>query len=71
MPGAVPRTSTYALTNATLPYLLGIAAQGWRAAVTADPALLRGLTAHDGTLANAGVGAALGIDAVDPAALVA
>jgi len=50
MPGAVPHTSTYALTNVTLPYVLELANQGWRAALRADPALAAGLHTHEGTL---------------------
>jgi alanine dehydrogenase len=52
MPGAVPRTSTYALTNVTLPYVAAIADQGWRAASHADPALALGLNTHAGQLVN-------------------
>ena len=48
MPGAVPHTSTYALTNATLPYVLELADRGWRDAMRADRALARGLTTYDG-----------------------
>ena len=48
MPGAVPNTSTYALTNATLPYVVELADQGWRAALRADPALAGGLNTHEG-----------------------
>ena len=48
MPGAVPHTSTYALTNVTLPYAVELADNGWRAALTADAALARGLNTHDG-----------------------
>ena len=48
MPGAVPHTSTYALTNVTLPYVVEIATQGLRAAVEADPALARGVNVVDG-----------------------
>lgn len=58
MPGAVPTTSTYALTNATLPYVRAVANHGWRAAMEADPALARGLNAHDGELTNVAVAAA-------------
>ena len=65
MPGAVPNTSTYALTNATLPYALKLADLGWRQALTADPALALGLSTHDGKLTNASVGAALGMAAVE------
>ncbi|MGK0715613.1 alanine dehydrogenase [Leucobacter sp. W1153] len=55
MPGAVPETSTAALTNATLPYVVALADKGWSAALAADEALAKGLNAHDGILANAGV----------------
>ncbi|MFI9643374.1 alanine dehydrogenase [Micromonospora sp. NPDC051925] len=48
MPGAVPHTSTYALTNVTLPYALELANQGWRDALRRDPALALGLNTHDG-----------------------
>ncbi|MEN9517167.1 MAG: hypothetical protein RLZZ159_1033 [Actinomycetota bacterium] len=48
MPGAVPFTSTYALSNATLPYSLKLANQGWQKALASDPALLKGLNVHDG-----------------------
>jgi alanine dehydrogenase len=52
MPGAVPHTSTYALTNVTLPYALEIANRGWREALRNDPALGRGLSTHAGALAS-------------------
>lgn len=58
MPGAVPHTSTVALTNATLPYARAIADRGWRGACTADPGLAAGLTAVDGKLLSAEVAAA-------------
>lgn len=48
MPGAVPFTSTYALSNATLPYSLKLANQGWQKALASDPALLKGLNVHEG-----------------------
>jgi alanine dehydrogenase len=48
MPGAVPHTSTYALTNVTLPYALEIADRGWRPALRSDPVLARGLNTYDG-----------------------
>ncbi|GIJ29666.1 alanine dehydrogenase [Micromonospora qiuiae] len=48
MPGAVPNTSTYALTNVTLPYALELANHGWREASRRDPALALGLNTHDG-----------------------
>jgi alanine dehydrogenase len=63
MPGAVPHTSTYALTNATLPYVLSLANNGWRAACQKDPALALGLNAHAGKLLNAPVASALGLEA--------
>jgi alanine dehydrogenase len=50
MPGAVPHTSTYALTNVTLPYAVQIANRGWREALRNDDALAVGLVAFDGTL---------------------
>ena len=55
MPGAVPHTSTYALTNATLPYVLKLANAGWREALAADPALAAGLSTHAGALTSAPV----------------
>lgn len=71
MPGAVPTTSTYALTNATLPYVVALANKGWRQALADDAALAKGLNTHDGTLTNVPVGQAVGIDAVDPATVLA
>jgi alanine dehydrogenase len=58
MPGAVPNTSTYALTNVTLPYALEIAAEGLEAAIRRDPALALGVNVWGGALTNAGVAAA-------------
>jgi alanine dehydrogenase len=55
MPGAVPNTSTYALTNVTLPYAIDIAAKGLERAVREDPALALGVNAYAGTLTNQGV----------------
>ncbi len=60
MPGAVPVTSTYALTNATLPYVTRIADSGWRAALAADPCLARGLSTIEGSLTSAPVAEAWG-----------
>jgi alanine dehydrogenase len=71
MPGAVPHTSTYALTNATLPYAVELADQGWRAALGADPALALGLNTHEGQLANAPVAAAHGYESVSVESLLA
>ena len=64
MPGAVPNTSTYALTNATLPYVIELAGKGWRDALAADPALALGLNTHEGQLTNAPVAAAHGYESV-------
>jgi alanine dehydrogenase len=66
MPGAVPNTSTYALTNATLPYAVALADKGWVDACKADRSLALGLNTHNGTLTNVPVGEAVGIDAVSP-----
>ena len=55
MPGAVPRTSTYGLTNVTLPYAVALADHGWHAALQADAALAKGLNTHAGALTNAPV----------------
>ncbi|HEY8913586.1 alanine dehydrogenase [Lacisediminihabitans sp.] len=62
MPGAVPNTSTYALTNATLPYVRSIASLGWRDALRADPALALGLNTHAGHLVNGPVATANGLE---------
>jgi alanine dehydrogenase len=59
MPGAVPVTSTPALANATLPYVLRIADQGLTAALRADTGLRPGVNVRDGKIANAAVAAAL------------
>ena len=55
MPGAVPETSTAALTNATLPYIVALAEKGWVKALKDDAALALGLNAHDGIITNSGV----------------
>jgi alanine dehydrogenase len=55
MPGAVPATSTRALTNATLPYVISLAEKGWKAALAADESLAKGLNTHDGKVTYAGV----------------
>ncbi|GAA1735957.1 alanine dehydrogenase [Isoptericola hypogeus] len=67
MPGAVPRTSTYALTNVTLPYAVALADGGWREALRRDPALARGLNTHAGRVTNPGVAQAHSLEAVDVA----
>ncbi len=71
MPGAVPVTSTYGLTNATLPYVRALAGKGWRSALAADPALALGLNTHAGRVANAGVAAAHGLEPVPVGDLLA
>lgn len=61
IPGAVPRTSTYALTNATMPYALKIANLGWKEALRADPALARGANVIEGHITYAAVAEAHGL----------
>jgi alanine dehydrogenase len=58
MPGAVPNTSTYALTNATMPYVRAIASRGWKDALALDPALALGLNTHAGHVTNQAVATA-------------
>jgi alanine dehydrogenase len=70
MPGAVARTSTIALGNATLPFLLALADKGWKQACQDDPHLLNGLNIHAGQLTYEAVGQALGIDVVSPQAII-
>jgi alanine dehydrogenase len=62
MPGAVPHTSTYALTNVTLPYAVELANLGWQAALRADPVLAHGLNTHGGAVTHPGVAEAHGLD---------
>ncbi len=66
MPAAVPRTSTYALTNATLPYVVELASKGVRGAVESDAALAHGVNIVSGHVTNKAVATALSVDAVDP-----
>jgi alanine dehydrogenase len=70
MPGAVPRTSTYALTNVTLPYALRIAREGLEDAVRRDPALASGVNVFAGQVSNRGVADAHDLPFVDLATLV-
>ncbi|MEQ1873284.1 MAG: alanine dehydrogenase [Ilumatobacteraceae bacterium] len=70
MPGAVPHTSTYALTNATLPYQLSVASLGVAAACTRDHSLALGLNTYAGHVTNAPVAEFLGSDFVEPAIAV-
>ena len=68
MPGAVPHTSTYALTNATLPYILDVAVNGAAGAARSDPALALGVNTVAGQVTNVPVAEFLGVAAVDPVA---
>jgi alanine dehydrogenase len=61
MPGAVPRTSTFALTNATLPYVRALADQGWKHALEKDAGLAAGLNVNEGKVIHQAVAAALGL----------
>ena len=65
MPGAVPHTSTYALTNVTLPYALALANKGWQKAISDDRALALGLNVHDGHVTYPGVAEAFDLHLVD------
>ncbi|MCK8824932.1 alanine dehydrogenase [Fuchsiella alkaliacetigena] len=70
MPGAVARTATYALTNATLPYAVKLANQGYQEALLADPALLKGLNVYAGQITYPGVAEALDLDYCAPRELL-
>lgn len=65
MPGAVPHTSTFALTNVTLPYAVQLANLGWREALKGNAALRPGLNTHEGQITYAAVGEAFGMPTVD------
>jgi alanine dehydrogenase len=65
MPGAVPVASTYALTNATLPFALSLANHGWKAACTMDKDLAKGLNIHDGKIYYSAVAEAHGYSSVE------
>jgi len=70
MPGAVPNTSTYALTNVTLPYALDIASRGLEDAARRDPVLARGINVYAGSVCNGGVAEAHGLEAVPLSSLI-
>ncbi|MEA2828203.1 MAG: alanine dehydrogenase [Actinomycetota bacterium] len=70
MPGAVPHTSTYALTNATLPYIVEVAERGVAGAAILDPALRAGVNTVAGEVTNPAVAEALGRPSADPVALL-
>ena len=71
MPGAVARTSTLALTNATLPFVLALADKGVGRALHEDPHLRAGLNVHRGRITHPAVAQALGLDFTPPEALAA
>jgi alanine dehydrogenase len=62
MPGAVPRTSTFALTNATLPYVLRLANRGFVEAIKSDPGLKEGVNTHAGRLTYEAVATDQGLE---------
>ena len=70
MPGAVPHTSTYALTNATLPYALALARKGFAGAIREDPAIAKGVNVHEGRVTNRPVAEAHGLEYTSLGALV-
>ena len=70
MPGAVPRTSTYALNNATLPFVLQLAGRGWKDALRVDPHLRGGLNVCEGKVTHREVAEALGHAFADPLSLL-
>lgn len=70
MPGAVPRTSTFALTNATMPYVIKLADRGWREACRSDTALAKGLSTHEGLLLCEQVAEALNLPSTDTSKLL-
>lgn len=71
MPGAVPHTSTYALTNVTLPYAVALADKGWRQALLDDPALALGLNVHGGAVTYAAVAEAFEMESTSLAEALA
>jgi alanine dehydrogenase len=70
MPSAVPKTSTVALTNATMPYVLALADRGWQTACRSDHALAKGLSTHNGALLSEQVASDLGLPFTDPAGVL-
>jgi alanine dehydrogenase len=66
MPGAVARTSTFALNNATLPFVLALADKGVKGALRANPHLLAGLNVYEGQITHPAVAEALGVQCLDP-----
>jgi alanine dehydrogenase len=70
MPGAVPNTSTLALSQATTPFILKLAKMGWKTACMTDTHLLDGLNVHDRKITNRSVSKAQGLDYIDPKSLL-
>ena len=70
MPGGVPRTSTLALTNATLPYAIQLADKGWKRALKENPALLKGLNMTGGHVTYKAVAEAFGMNFEEPTAFL-
>ncbi|SDF79329.1 L-alanine dehydrogenase [Onishia taeanensis] len=70
MPGAVARTSTQALTNATLPFVMALADKGWKQALADDPHFLAGLNVHAGQVTYPAVAKAFGLESVEAATLL-
>ena len=70
IPGIVPRTSTPALTNSTLPYVLAVASKGWEVACRTDSSLMRGLSAVDGSLTYRAVADTFGMEFANPNVLL-
>jgi alanine dehydrogenase len=71
MPGAVARTATIALGNATLPFMMALANKGWKQACADDAHLLAGLNVHAGQITYAAVADALGMDHITPEQAIA
>jgi alanine dehydrogenase len=71
MPASVPKTSTVALTNATMPYVIELADRGWQDACRSNPALAKGLSTHDGALLSQQVAADLALPFTDPTDVLA
>ena len=71
MPGGVPKTSTHALNNVTLPFVAALADKGWKQALRDDPYLRAGLNVHDGKITHPAVAEGLGYDFVDPSDVIA
>jgi alanine dehydrogenase len=71
MPGGVARTSTFALNNATLPFIVSIADKGWKRAIADDIHLRRGLNIHSGRVTYEAVATALGLEFTTPEAILA